>query len=112
MRRNPSLIPAAVHATAKGLHRAGGMNRSATHKLTRPFAGTVRTRVRSAPKFRNDFLTEGVEAMRAGDAGSGKSILRDYIEAMVGYQQLGAETGSLDGYIGTSKGRKVGRLEA
>lgn len=32
--------------------------------------------------------------MLAGDVGTGKAILRDYIKATVGFERLGAETGS------------------
>ena len=62
--------------------------------LTRDFKETVLARVRADPKFRNALLKEGIETMLAGDVDTGKSILRDYIKATVGFEQLGAETGS------------------
>lgn len=62
--------------------------------LTRDFKETVLARVQADPQFRDALLKEGVETMLAGDVDSGKAILRDYIKATVGFQQLGAETDS------------------
>ena len=62
--------------------------------LTRDFKETILARVQRDPKFRNALLKEGIEALLAGDVDTGKSILRDYIKATVGFEQLGAETGS------------------
>lgn len=62
--------------------------------LTRDFKETVLARVQADPEFRDALLKEGVETMLAGDVDSGKAILRDYIKATVGFEQLGAETGS------------------
>lgn len=62
--------------------------------LTRDFKETILARVQRDPKFRNALLKEGIEALLAGDVDTGKSILRDYIKATVGFEQLGVETGS------------------
>ena len=62
--------------------------------LTRNFKDTVQARVLADPAFREALLREGVETMLGGDVESGKAILRDYINATVGFQQLGAETGA------------------
>lgn len=62
--------------------------------LTRDFKETVLARVQADPKFRDALLKEGIETMLAGDVDAGKAILRDYIKATVGFEQLGAETGS------------------
>lgn len=62
--------------------------------LTRGFKETVLARVQADPKFRDALLKAGIEAMLAGDVDSGKAILRDYIKATVGFEQLGADTGS------------------
>lgn len=61
---------------------------------TRDFKATTLAQVQRDPKFRNALLKEGIEALLAGDVDTGKSILRDYIKATVGFEQLGAETGS------------------
>ena len=60
--------------------------------LTRTFKETVQARVLADPAFREALLREGIEAMLAGDVDSGKLILRDYIKATVGFEELGAET--------------------
>jgi DNA-binding phage protein len=62
--------------------------------LTRDFKETVLARVQADPKFRDALLKEGIEILLAGDVDSGKAMLRDYIKATVGFEQLGAETGS------------------
>jgi DNA-binding phage protein len=60
--------------------------------LTRDFKETVRTRVEKDPKFRKELLREGVEAMIAGDVATGKTILRDYINATVGFTEVSEAT--------------------
>jgi DNA-binding phage protein len=62
--------------------------------LTRNFKQTVQARVLADPAFREALLREGIEAMLAGDVDTGKLILRDYIKATVGFEELGAETGT------------------
>jgi DNA-binding phage protein len=62
--------------------------------LTRDFKNTVLARVQADPAFRDALLKEGIEALLAGDVDTGKAILRDYIKATVGFEQLGAETDS------------------
>lgn len=62
--------------------------------LTRDFKETILARVQADPKFRDALLKEGIETLLAGDVDTGKLILRDYIKATVGFERLGAETGS------------------
>ena len=62
--------------------------------LTRDFKETILARVQADPKFRDALLKEGIETLLGGDVDAGKAILRDYIKATVGFEQLGAETGS------------------
>ncbi|WP_086466909.1 helix-turn-helix domain-containing transcriptional regulator [Oceanibaculum nanhaiense] len=62
--------------------------------LTRSFKETVRARVQRDPAFRAALLTEGVEALLSGDVETGKAVLRDYINATVGFEQLAAATGT------------------
>lgn len=62
--------------------------------LTRSFKDTVRARVQRDPAFRAALLTEGVEALLSGDMDTGKAVLRDYINATVGFEQLAAATGT------------------
>jgi DNA-binding phage protein len=60
--------------------------------LTRDFKETIRARVARDPKFRKELLREGIEAMLTGDIATAKTILRDYINATVGFTELSAAT--------------------
>lgn len=62
--------------------------------LTRDFKDSVQARAKRDPAFREALLREGVEALLAGDLGTGKTILRDYINATIGFEALGAATGT------------------
>jgi hypothetical protein len=62
--------------------------------LTRGFKETVQARARHDPAFREALLREGVEALLAGDLDTGKAVLRDYINATIGFESLGAATGT------------------
>ena len=53
--------------------------------LTRDFKETIRDRVQRDPKFRKELLREGLEAMLSGEIAVAKTILRDYINATVGF---------------------------
>ena len=60
--------------------------------LTRDFKKTIRARVERDPKFRKELLREGVECMLGGDIATAKTILRDYINATVGFTELAEAT--------------------
>ncbi|ADJ29886.1 DNA-binding protein [Nitrosococcus watsonii] len=60
--------------------------------LTRDFKETIQARVARDPAFREALLKEGVEALLSGDMTTGKAVLRDYINATVGFETLSAET--------------------
>jgi hypothetical protein len=45
-------------------------------------------------KFAEALLREGIGAMLSGDLDTGKTIMRDYIKATVGFEKLGAATGA------------------
>lgn len=62
--------------------------------LTRDFKQTVLARVQADPAFREALLLEGVAALLAGELELGKAVLRDYIKATVGFEQLGIDTGT------------------
>ncbi len=57
--------------------------------LTRTFMKTVKARADRDPDFRKELLREAVEAFLSGDVETGKAILRDYINATVGFVPLG-----------------------
>ncbi len=56
--------------------------------LTRDFKETVQARVRNDPAFRQALLKEGIECLLAGEVDTGKAVLRDYIKATIGFQEL------------------------
>lgn len=60
--------------------------------LTRNFKETIRARVARDPKFRKELLREGIECLLTGDVATAKTILRDYINATVGFVQLAEAT--------------------
>ena len=62
--------------------------------LTRSFKDTVKARAEHDADFREALLGESVDALLAGDLDTGKAILRDYINATVGFEKLATETGT------------------
>jgi DNA-binding phage protein len=56
--------------------------------LTRDFKETIRARVQRDPAFRKELLREGIECFLSGDVETGKTVLRDYINATVGFAEL------------------------
>ena len=60
--------------------------------LTRDFKETVKARAERDAAFREALLTEAVEQLIAGEVG--KAVLRDYINATVGFEKLAKATGT------------------
>ena len=60
--------------------------------LTRDFKETVQARAQSDPAFRRALLQEAVECLLSGDVGTGEIVLRDYINATMGFEELGSRT--------------------
>jgi len=60
--------------------------------LTRDFKETIKNRIERDPAFREELLKEGIECLLVGDIDTGKGILRDYINATIGFDALGAVT--------------------
>ena len=60
--------------------------------LTLDFKETVKDRVERDPAFREELLKEGIECLLTGDVDTGKAILRDYINATIGFDALGSLT--------------------
>ena len=61
--------------------------------LTRDFRETVMARAECDPEFREGLLNEGVAALLRGEVDVGKDLLRDYVNATVGFEDLGRLTG-------------------
>lgn len=60
--------------------------------LTHDFKETIRARAQRDPDFRQALLRESVECIINGDLETGKAVLRDFVNATVGFQELGTRT--------------------
>lgn len=58
----------------------------------RSFNKLVEQQISGDPAFADALLREAIEVMLTGDVETSKTILRDYIKATVGFEQLGAAT--------------------
>jgi DNA-binding phage protein len=56
--------------------------------LTRSFVETIKERAEKDPKFRIGLLTEAAECFLNGDMETGKTLLRDYVNATIGFPEL------------------------
>jgi hypothetical protein len=63
-----------------------------TMPLTREFKETVQARIKRDGKYRKELLRGGVKSLLAGDLDTGKAILRDYINATIGFEELSRVT--------------------
>jgi DNA-binding phage protein len=61
--------------------------------LTRDFRETVQARVQRDEKFRRGLMRDAIEALLAGENALGREILRDFINATVGFPTLADKTG-------------------
>jgi DNA-binding phage protein len=59
--------------------------------LTRNFRKTIKERADADMAFRAALLTEAVELLLDGEVDTGKRVLRDYINATVGFEKLARE---------------------
>lgn len=59
--------------------------------LTRDFKDTVVARAQRDPRFREMLFTEAINAYLGGDIAVGKAVLRDLVNATVGFEALAAE---------------------
>lgn len=62
---------------------------------TRSFDETVRARAARDPAFREALLTEAVERLLAGEIAVGKAVLRDLIDATIGFDRLAEDVGEV-----------------
>jgi DNA-binding phage protein len=56
--------------------------------LTKDFKETIQRRAERDAAFRKALLQEGVECLLVGDMDTGKAVLRDYINATMGFEEL------------------------
>ena len=60
--------------------------------VTRYFKETLKSRIERDSGFREALLEEAIERLLAGELEAGKSTLRNYVNATVGFQELGVLT--------------------
>ncbi len=60
--------------------------------LTRSFRDTVQARAISDASFRQALFQEAVQLLLEGEISTGRSILRDYINATIGFESLAEAT--------------------
>ena len=61
--------------------------------LTRDFKVTIQERVLTDPEFRVGLLTQAAECLLNNEINVAKALLRDYVNATLGFKQLGALMG-------------------
>src|ERR1035437_9692243 len=60
--------------------------------LTTNFKETILARARRDTTYRKGLLSEAIESLLSGEVALGKELLRDYINATVGFPKLAAHT--------------------
>jgi DNA-binding phage protein len=56
--------------------------------LTRDFKETIKARAERDPEFRVGLLEEALDAFLGADLETGKVLLRDYVNATLGFEQI------------------------
>lgn len=62
--------------------------------LTRDFKESIFARAQADPQFRDALFKEGIETLLAGDVDTSKAVIRHHIQAKIGFETLGIETGT------------------
>jgi DNA-binding phage protein len=62
-------------------------------QITREFRETVRARAQADKRFRAAMFTEAIDELLAGDLGTGKALLRTYVNATLTFDRLTEATG-------------------
>jgi DNA-binding phage protein len=60
--------------------------------LTRDFKETIYARIKSDPKFGYEIFREGLSSLLDGDIAMAKAVMRDYVNATVGFARLSEGT--------------------
>ena len=61
--------------------------------LTRDFRETVRERAHDEPEFRQALLREAMSCMLKGEPKTGRLLLHDYADAVIGFDELSRKAG-------------------
>ena len=62
--------------------------------LTRSFKDFITSKIESDPEFRQALFQEAVQTLISGDADTARAVLRDYINATIGFAALAKATGT------------------
>jgi DNA-binding phage protein len=62
--------------------------------LTRSFKDHITAKIESDPEFRQALFREAVQTLLSGDADTARTVLRDYINATIGFAALAKATGT------------------
>jgi DNA-binding phage protein len=76
------------HANAYGTTIRPAKRKATDMPLTKVFKDTIKARAERDPEFRVDLFREAIEAMLSNDLETGKVLLRDYVNATVGFEAL------------------------
>jgi DNA-binding phage protein len=60
--------------------------------LTRSFKDHIKAKVQSDPEFRQALFREAVQTLIEGDVGTARAVLRDFINATIGFPALAKAT--------------------
>ena len=77
-----------------GLITSSVKSREGDMALTKDFKQTVKVRAERDAAFRQALLTEAVDQLLSGELETGTAVLRDYINATIGFEKLARETGT------------------
>jgi DNA-binding phage protein len=61
--------------------------------LTRSFKDHIKAKLQSDPEFRQALFQEAVQTLIEGDVGTARTVLRDFINATIGFPALAKATG-------------------
>lgn len=61
--------------------------------LTRSFKDHIKAKIQSDPEFRQALFQEAVQTLIEGDVGTARAVLRDFINATIGFAALAKATG-------------------
>jgi len=61
--------------------------------LTRSYKETLVARLKKDRGFREALLREAIEVLLSGEVDTGKAVLRDYINATIGFEKLSVKVG-------------------
>jgi len=61
--------------------------------LTRSFKDHIKAKIKSDPEFRQALFQEAVQTLIEGDVDTARTVLRDFINATIGFSALAKATG-------------------